>query len=98
MSEPTPQEIEALQDAENWDWEHPERHEGRSTTVTEICVRFAGPELRALAQAARQEHLPLGTFIHHAALQAAGYSATPENDATPTAPRRAKRSRGPRWR
>ncbi|HEY7060669.1 MAG TPA: hypothetical protein VII06_04260 [Chloroflexota bacterium] len=93
MSEPTPQEIEALQDPESWDWEHPERHEGRTTTVTEFCVRFAGPELRALAQAARQERLPIGTFIHRAALRAAGYAAGAEVDERPTAPPGARTSR-----
>ena len=89
MSEPTPHELEDLQAPDNWDWEQPERHHGRTTTVTEICVRFAGPELQALAQAARREHSPLAAFIHQAALKAAGYAAaTPNAEASVPAPRR----------
>src|SRR3954453_22248581 len=89
MSEPTPQELEDLQAPENWDWDQPERHHGRTSTVTEICVRFAGPELQALAEAARRTQSPLAVFIHQAALRAAGYAATSLNaEASVPAPRR----------
>ncbi|HZS01150.1 MAG TPA: hypothetical protein VFE37_20700 [Chloroflexota bacterium] len=83
MDEPTMQELEELQNPENWDWEHPEIHHGRTTTVTEICVRFSSSELRAVAQAARRRELSLTAFIHQAALDAAAGHIVPDKKPAP---------------
>jgi hypothetical protein len=68
-------ELDVLQNPESWDWEQGETHPGNPDAAVELVVRFAGPEFRAVAAAARQAGLSSIQFVHKVAVKAAQATA-----------------------
>jgi hypothetical protein len=74
MSEPTPEELAALQDPDNWDWEHVQRGTPNPRAGISYRVRFHGHEVHTIGDAARAQGVSAIEFIRRAALAAANES------------------------
>jgi hypothetical protein len=71
MGTPTPEELAALQDPDNWDWEHAQRGTPNPQAGISYRVRFHGDEVHAIGEAARAQGVSEIEFIRRAALAAA---------------------------
>ena len=64
----TEEELEALENADEWDWEHGELHPSVANPSTAFTVRFSREESRALYAAAREAGVNVLEYIRAAAL------------------------------
>lgn len=71
MDKPTPEELAALQDPDNWDWEHAQHGTPNPRAGISYRVRFHGNEVHALGDAARAQGVSEIEFIRRAVLAAA---------------------------
>ena len=71
MGESNPEELAALGDPENWDWEHGQRGTPNPQAGISYRVRFHGDEVHAIGDAARAQGVSDIEFIRRAALAAA---------------------------
>jgi hypothetical protein len=76
MSGPAPEELAALQDPDNWDWEGAQRGTPNPHAGISYRVRFHGDEVHAIGKAARAQGISEIEFIRRAALAAAQEAPT----------------------
>lgn len=61
-------ELDELQNPENWAMEHAVRHEPSKPSRAVVSVRFSGDDLATIARAARENGMKTSEFIRNAAL------------------------------
>lgn len=63
------QEVEELQDPENWDWDAAEARPGVKKARAVVSVAFSRLDFDRLSEHAEVLHVPLSAFIREAALE-----------------------------
>src|SRR5437870_5147445 len=64
------EDLKALEDPANWDWEHTDHHSGGEQTVTLFTVPFDPADFQRLGAAAGRAGIPIWQLIRDAGLQA----------------------------